>query len=201
MKVFTDLYGKSKREINNLTNPFVSKKPDAFPHSDQGSYIIESMKMEDAAGFQFALDSVCQELKFLSSPFAPSIDRIRQFVQTMINKNYPCFVLKHDHRIVGWVDIIPLDKPGATHCGKLGMGIIKPFRNQGQGRKLILAALSQANIFGLTRIEIEVIRSNIAARHLYKKVGFAQEGLKQNALWLNNRFHDLVLMANLSFSQ
>jgi ribosomal-protein-alanine acetyltransferase len=49
-------------------------------------------------------------------------------------------------------------------------------RNGGVGIKIIREVLSQARIAGATSVLLEVRKSNLAARRLYEKLGFSQQG-------------------------
>ena len=59
--------------------------------------------------------------------------------------------------------------------------LLPQFRRQGIGERLIRQTLAAARAFGLHRVELTVRENNAGAIALYKKFGFAIEGLQRNA--------------------
>ena len=57
--------------------------------------------------------------------------------------------------------------------------------------------IEKAKHTGLERIELEVFASNDPAIALYKKLGFAVEGLKRKALKRDGIYDDVIQMAVL----
>jgi ribosomal protein S18 acetylase RimI-like enzyme len=53
-----------------------------------------------------------------------------------------------------------------------GIGIVKPLRGAGRGEALMRALIERARAAGVTRLWLEVIVENVAARRLYEKLGF-----------------------------
>ena len=53
-------------------------------------------------------------------------------------------------------------------------------RNRGLGSKIIRELLLQAQRGGATSVLLEVRESNLAARRLYEKLGFSQQGRRSN---------------------
>ena len=51
---------------------------------------------------------------------------------------------------------------------------------------------------GLHRIELEVYAFNERARHVYEALGFSVEGVKRDALWQDDEFHDAIVMSILA---
>ena len=49
----------------------------------------------------------------------------------------------------------------------------------------------------ITRIELTVRRSNILAISLYTKMGFIEEGIKRNSLYINSKYEDELYMAKI----
>ena len=87
---------------------------------------------------------------------------------------------------------------GHRHTGSLGMGLLPAYRGRGLGARLLDEALSGAFAQGLTRIELEVYRSNRAAIALYERRGFAHEGCKRRGRQLDGEVDDILCMALLA---
>ena len=103
-----------------------------------------------------------------------------------------------DERVVGWCDIVRVPMEGFNHTGRLGMGLLAPYRGRGIGRRLAEAAIAAAWDVGMTRIELEVMASNAKAIRLYEQLGFVHEGVKRRARHLDGAWDDNVLMALLA---
>jgi RimJ/RimL family protein N-acetyltransferase len=84
-----------------------------------------------------------------------------------------------------------------AHGGVLGMGIVEEHRGKGIGEALIRAALAQARQRGMTRVELTVRADNERAIALYRKIGFADEGVKRKAIRVDGRYLDVRCMAVL----
>ncbi len=77
------------------------------------------------------------------------------------------------------------------------MGVIAPFRGQGLGLQLIESAKEQAKEAGISRIEFNVRADNQRAIGLYRKTGFAEEGVLRDAIFVDGAFFDAIGMAFL----
>ncbi|TAU35289.1 N-acetyltransferase [Rhizobium leguminosarum] len=85
--------------------------------------------------------------------------------------------------------------PAHTHRGSVGMGIIPAYRGQGLGKRLMLAALNQAERSGFIRVELSVHADNTRAIKLYENVGFIREGVQRRSVLIDGRFIDTITMA------
>jgi len=83
------------------------------------------------------------------------------------------------------------------------MGVLKPFRGQGIGRKLVNEALRFARASeGIERIELSVRATNTAAIALYQSAGFAYEGRRIRSVRDDTgHYDDEILMGQLVGAQ
>jgi ribosomal protein S18 acetylase RimI-like enzyme len=158
---------------------------------------IAPIREEHIEGFHAALDAVSRERDYLAFLEAPPIEEVRAFLGRNIARGYPQLVALDEGRVVGWCDVLPVDRPVMRHCGVLGMGLLPAYRGRGIGEQLMRRALSAARKFGLSRIELSVRADNTRAARLYAKLGFVVEGRKRRALLIDGVHHDLVVMALL----
>lgn len=114
-----------------------------------------------------------------------------------IKHGHPQFVALSTGEVVGWCDVTPKDRPTYAHAGVLGMGLLPPFRGQGIGADLIRRSLDAARAFGFHHVELTVREDNANAIALYRKVGFATEGVQRDAVQVDGVYEDLILMAVL----
>ena len=148
-------------------------------------------------GFHRTLDFIARERRYLALLEAPPLESMHAFIPDIIKKGHPQFVVLSDGEVVGWCDVLPKTWPIYAHTGVLGVALLPALRGQGLGRRLIERALQAAQAFGLSRVELTVREDNRTAIALYRKLGFVTEGLKRNALRIDDRYENQVLMALL----
>jgi RimJ/RimL family protein N-acetyltransferase len=77
------------------------------------------------------------------------------------------------------------------------MGLRPEWRDRRWGTRLMRGALDAGDRFGFTRIELTVYSNNPRAAALYRKLGFAEEGVKQMSVRIGDTYFDEILMARL----
>jgi len=167
------------------------------PYAMPGSIAVEPISAEHFSRYRAALDSVCRERRFLTFLEAPDEAECRAFVEANIRRGSPQLVALDGEHVVGWCDIVPIDRPVCAHCGVLGMGVVARYRGRGIGSALLGATLAAARAAGLSRIELSVRAGNEVAKRLYERFGFVVEGIKRDAIRLDGVREDLVCMALL----
>lgn len=166
-------------------------------NSADSSVVICPIARKHIAGFRDCLNTVSRERRYLAFLKAPPLPAVRKFILGNIRTGNPQFVALKDGRVVGWCDICRMDRPTYRHAGVLGIGMLKEFRGQGLGRRLILAALERARQVGIERVELTVYVSNKRAIQLYESVGFVREGVKRKGRKLDGVYEDVLMMAKL----
>jgi RimJ/RimL family protein N-acetyltransferase len=152
-------------------------------------------------GFHPAVDSVARERKYLGFLAAPPIEQTIIFVrQLLAGGGVQVLAVTDNDQVVGWCDVARVPWAGLLQVGRLGMGLLKPYRRQGYGRQLAEAAIAAAQNGGMERIELEVFASNLPAIELYEALGFEREGFKKRFRKLDGVYDDNVIMALLSAS-
>ena len=159
------------------------------------SGLIRKIEIKDLNGFHSALSSVAKEGAFLLTVEPPLIERMENFVKDNIKNNNAQYVCEVNGLIIGWAYIIPYPRQTMGHVGSLGMGVIKPYRGKGYGKKLLKYVIDHAWSQGLKRLELEVFSDNKIAINLYKKMGYEVEGIKKYARFYNGIYQDIVVMA------
>lgn len=161
------------------------------------NYEIVPIADEHIEGFCEAVKVVSAERLYLTTFDGFPLEVSRAFVFGNRIKKLPHYVALVDQKVIGWCDISSLDRPIFKHSGTLGMGILKPYRGQGIGKKLITATILAAKESGLTRIDLTVRETNTNAIALYKKVGFEVEGVLRNAIYVDGVYTNHIAMAIL----
>ncbi len=158
---------------------------------------IVPITQDHIESFHRALDFVARERRYLAFLEAPPLESIRDFILNNIKQGYPQLVAVSAGEVVGWCDVMPKPRPIYAHVGVLGIALLPEFRRQGIGGRLIRQTLDAAQAFGLHRVELTVRENNSVAIELYKKVGFAVEGLQRNRILVDGAYETLILMGVL----
>jgi RimJ/RimL family protein N-acetyltransferase len=102
-----------------------------------------------------------------------------------------------EDRVVGWCDVLPIDRPTRAHNGLLGIAVAAEFRGCGIGTALLREALRGARAFGFTRVELAYRAGNARVAPLYERFGFAREGVLRRGVRLDGVYEDLICMGLL----
>lgn len=88
----------------------------------------------------------------------------------------------------------PPDAQRAHHRStELGITLARPYQNQGYGAEAINWALDWAfRRAALHRVSIGTFSFNLRGQHLYKKLGFVEEGRAREAIWYDRKWYDMV---------
>jgi len=159
---------------------------------------VVPLEKHHIAGFHAVLDGVARERRWLAFLRAPPPARIRRFVLDNQRLGAVHFVALDDGQVVGWCDVTPKAHATLRHSGTLGMGIAATHRGRGIGAALLGATTAGAFARGLERIELIVRADNAAAIGLYRRAGFAQEGLLRRYLIVDGVAFDALQMARLA---
>jgi RimJ/RimL family protein N-acetyltransferase len=152
---------------------------------------------EDSEAVAACVDAVSRERRYLGNTSGFSAEQTRAFMSSLSDSGGIQIVVVAEGRIVGWCDVTPLPFEGMRHVGRLGMGLLPPFRGQGLGSRLVREALSHVFARSLSRVELEVFASNKIAVGLYEREGFVIEGRKRSARFLDGAWDDLLIMGCL----
>jgi RimJ/RimL family protein N-acetyltransferase len=153
------------------------------------------MAEEHIDGFHAALDRVAKERRYLTFLEAPPIEEARKFILRNLGRGYPQRIALVEGRLVGWCDVLPVDRPTRAHNGILGIALLPEARGRGIGSALLRAALDDARRFGFTRVELSYRSGNARVGRLYERFGFVVEGRQRKAILVDGQYEDLVCMA------
>ncbi|MGZ5031751.1 MAG: ribosomal protein S18-alanine N-acetyltransferase [Usitatibacter sp.] len=91
-----------------------------------------------------------------------------------LTAGYDCWSITHGEAIIGYaVLMIALDE---AHL--LNFAVAAEWQNQGIGRDFLKHMVEVAHVAGCQIVYLEVRPSNLAARHLYKSMGFQQIAIR-----------------------
>jgi RimJ/RimL family protein N-acetyltransferase len=125
----------------------------------------------------------------------PSLDEEIAFIRRFAGESGACFVATIGETIVANLGVSAHRHPQTAHSATLGMAVLRPYRGQGIGTRLLDAAIEWGQHQGLVRLELEVFSNNSRAVRLYERRGFVVEGRRHGAVSVDGGFVDLLLMA------
>ncbi|MBR7798221.1 ribosomal protein S18-alanine N-acetyltransferase [Agaribacter marinus] len=103
------------------------------------------------------------------------------------------FVMELDDTIVGYVGMwIVLDDVQITN-----IAIMPSFRGRRLGEKLFHYTIRYAIMKGVSRLSLEVRKSNMIAQKLYRKFGLVSGGIRKN-YYTDNQEDAIVMWVNLT---
>ena len=91
-----------------------------------------------------------------------------------VTAGYDCWVVAHGENVIGYaILMVALDE---AHL--LNFSVASEWQNQGIGRAFLAHVVQVAREAGAQIVYLEVRPSNVAARHLYRKMGFQQIAIR-----------------------
>lgn len=164
-------------------------------------YQIRAARPEDAeALYHFGETLLAETSFFLRGPGerARSVGEMRSVIERFDALPYYLLLNVWDNgSVVGEAIAMGGDFKRNQHTATVGIGILAAHAGQGLGRKLMRALDGFAVESGMRRLELTVMTDNPVARSLYLKMGYVEEGTKQDSMYIDGRFVSEIMMAKL----
>ena len=122
-------------------------------------------------------------------------DERRNVKRVRRDPNAAVFVAEIPSGLVGRISIARDGSPYSHHVAELGLMVAATERRRGVGSALMKEALNWARRSGITKVELHVFPHNEPAIALYRKLGFAEEGLRNRQYRIAGHYVDAILMA------
>ncbi len=101
------------------------------------------------------------------------------------------------HEFVGLVRSDEID--WINRSMRVGCDVRDVFRGQGYGTRIMHMVLKYCfDYLNMHRLWLLVLGTNDQAIHLYRNVGFRDEGLQRQAIWRDGAYRDYVMMSILA---
>ena len=97
------------------------------------------------------------------------------FEKELENKIAVYFVAIENDQVLGYIGLWNICQTAEI----MDVAVCKDHRRRGIGEGLILKMLEECKKLGIFEINLEVRKSNFAARALYKKMGFIENGIRK----------------------
>jgi len=159
-------------------------------------YGIRALAPEDGDAMYELVNRVKDEGKYLFYTLRFPAGGTGKYIESHNLSGNPVFgAFTSDGVLVGWIDFGVGGFEEVRHVGTIGMGVAAEHRGRGLGERLMRACIESARRQGLEKLELEVFASNAAARGLYRKMGFVEEGCLRRKRKFKGAYDDLVCMA------
>lgn len=104
-------------------------------------------------------------------------------------------VAEADGRVVGILGLHRGARAANRHTAEIGLTVAASHRGRGIGRLLMVAAETWARRMGVAKLRLGVFSDNLAARRLYERLGYVEEGILRGQYLVAGAAKDEVLMA------
>ncbi|TFF88282.1 MAG: N-acetyltransferase [Promethearchaeota archaeon] len=162
---------------------------------------IRHMKKDDVEGIWNNFNEVVEEGNFLPVfiPVRSQLEKNSWYQNVKSDKEIVIVAdnpnLKSPYNILGQCEISNIEWDAADHVGNLGIIIQKKYRNKGIGSALINYAIKESKkLNNKQKIILSCFASNERALYLYKKLGFKKVGVRKKQFFIDDTYHDEVLM-------
>ena len=165
--------------------------------------LICEAEISDASEVIALLDQIGQESSFTSldeNGLSISESEMQIFIDKQAQSENQITLLAFlNDELAGIINITADQRPRVRHIGDIFLGIKKSFWGSGLGSILMEEAIEWAKTSGvIRRLQLTVQKRNLAAIHLYEKMGFITEGLQERGACIERgEFLDVYLMGKL----
>lgn len=164
-------------------------------------YDIRPAEPDDAGAlYRFGERLLVESSFFLRSPGerARSAHEMRSVIERFCElPHYLLLSAWYGETAVGEAVVTSGDFQRNRYTATIGIGVLQAHTGRGLGTAL----MGEMEAFGrrrrLRRLELTVMAPNTRARALYERMGYVEEGVKRDSLFVDGRFVDEVLMAKI----
>ncbi|PTY80617.1 GNAT family N-acetyltransferase [Heyndrickxia sporothermodurans] len=96
-------------------------------------------------------------------------------------------VAEDDEKLIGYIVAIGGSVKRTRHSANLVLGVKENYRGRGVASRLFESLFAWAKEKRFTRLELSVIKDNVKAVNLYRKMGFIIEGEKVHSLIIDGK--------------
>lgn len=97
---------------------------------------------------------------------------------------------------IGMVRVNHIDRINGSMS--VGGDIIEDFRGKGYGKKMFQLIFKLGfDYWNMNRLWLHVLKNNVNAFELYKKMGFVEEGVQRKAVYRDGKYIDYLMMSIL----
>jgi RimJ/RimL family protein N-acetyltransferase len=160
------------------TRAEAGRLPDDGAGERDPRFEIRPARRGDAASFVEMWKAVVSESRYIRTERVDRSVRFyrRRFFRKTWEDDQATLVAVCDGRVIGHLHVAREDSPVTRHVASLGMAVAPDWRRSGVGTALMAEAIRWGRSVGVEKLALSVYPDNEAARRLYAKFGFQEEG-------------------------
>jgi len=159
---------------------------------NQSAYIIRALEASDARSFIHLQEEIFQQTDFMynmQNELDLTVQQLRKdLVYWKQLKNRTILLCILNGIFAGYAVIHGYKHSKVKHVAAVHLAVKEEYQQQGLGSALMKAVESWSKQRHISRLELTVMEHNDRALNLFKKLGFQQEGIRLNAIKLNDAF-------------
>ncbi len=159
------------------------------------AFAVRPARPSDARSFLELWRSVVDERRFVRTE---TVRRRAGYFRRSFRRSWTdeaaALVAVHGRRVIGHLHVSREDDPVNRHVASLGMAVARDWRHSGVGSALLAEAIRWAREARVEKLALSVYPDNDAARALYRKFGFAEEGRLTGHSKKSVGYRDEILM-------
>lgn len=160
--------------------------------------VVRPARLEDVEAIAALLARIAREEDLLGlDPRYISVSRLGQLLTGEDGLPAQWVAVLPSREVVGHAFLLVAAEPPLAHTATLAVAVASEHRRQGAGTALLRAAEESARARGLVRLNASTVAANTAARALFRKAGFAEEGVRRAQIRLGGCLHDEILLGKL----
>lgn len=166
----------------------------------EGYALRPAVPDEAPALFRFGELLLAESSNFLRSPGerARSEAEMRAIIEHFCAQpHYLLLSVWQGETAVGEAVVTAGDFQRNRFSATIGVGVLSAHSGRGLGAALMREMEAFARRRRLRRLELTVIASNARARALYGRMGYVEEGVKRDSMFVDGGFVDEVMMAKI----
>jgi len=164
-----------------------------YPLTSRQKVTVREANEDDAVAIKNVVNSVASE-KYYVVP-ERSREDWDEAIREIRNRKGLIIVAQVNGKIVGMAHLVRGKFTKNKHVGFLGISVLKEFRRIGIGEAMMNYIIEWAQKQdGLEKISLTVFSTNKAAINLYRKFGFAIEGISKKQYKIEGKHVDEITM-------
>jgi RimJ/RimL family protein N-acetyltransferase len=174
--------------------------PQIVTLKNQKQVVIRQAETKDAEELLHCLKTYISQSDFLPKhdyEIKLTVEQEMDWINSYLkNDNSILLVAEYENQLIGNIDVTGSQRERMMHTGMIGMGMLEEWRNSGLGTLLMEKAIawSKQNAI-LELLWLQVYTANHAALHLYKKMGFIENGIIKNYFKHETDYFDVMTMS------
>lgn len=122
---------------------------------------------------------------------------VREFTRLLGHPRSSIWVAEAEGALVGFLSMETSMWASLSHTASLMVGVLASYQGKGVSTQFFARSELWARKQGIHRVELLVLTNNLVAIGLYKKLGYIEEGIRQQSSYINGQFVDEMHMAKL----